>query len=389
MKTAWRAMGVGLLLWSMTTSCFALSKFITIADIHFDPMASCEKAAKPCAILTKLRKSPTSEWASIFVKYDDKQLAGYQHDTNYALLKSSLDELKVVSQKEHPNFILLLGDFIGHNFRDEYRLYSGDKTAAGYRDFVRKILQFMTDAIRQAAPGVEMYPVIGNNDSYTGDYEVVPHGRFLEDAANTWLPLITDKENRKQFHAAFSQGGYYDVGVPHHPNQRIIVLNTVLFSTNSQAVAAQAAAHAELAWLHGRLAAATKQHQKVLLAFHIPTGIDVYGTIKNVFSSILEFWQPAYNMAFQNELNQFPETVTGILPAHIHVDGFQWLMFNGVKEIPVSLTPSISPIFGNNPAFKVYTYDANTLRLIHFDTYSYPLNNSGPSASWQKEHRKI
>jgi hypothetical protein len=62
-----------------------------------------------------------------------------------------------------------------------------------------------------------------------------------------------------------------------------------------------------------------------------------------------------------------------ILTGHLHADWFQTLSFANTK-IPNSGTPSISPIYGNNPGFKVYTYSLQDLILKSFVTHFYPLS---------------
>lgn len=362
-------------------------RFISVSDIHFDPFASCKVLTLgACPLVKKLRQAPAQEWQNLFEQYDSKTLATYGQDTNYALLKTTLAELKRAYQNEHPQFVLILGDFLGHDYRAEYILYSRDPTKSGYQNFVKKTLQFLTSEIRQVIPEGDIYPIVGNNDSYTGDYGVVPKGEFFHDVSNIWATLIKDKSNQASFTRDFPQGGYYVVQSPTNKNQRIIVLNTVLFSTSIQGPHIRQAATDELSWLHKQLVAAAKNHQVVILAFHIPVGINVYATLKNLWSGIKEFWQQRYTNVFQADLAEFAGTITAILPGHIHMDSFQVVGFKKPQKMPVSFTPSISPIYGNNPGFKIYSYDALTFQLKNFKTYYYPLNSKEAIPSWQEEY---
>ena len=361
--------------------------FLSFSDVHFNPFASCKVSVKPCALITQLRQAPATTWEANFEKYDSKAVDGYGHDTNYALLKVSLAAIKAVHQTEQPEFTLILGDFLAHNYREQYVLYSHDHTLAGYQDFVKKTLQFLTLEIRQAIPAGDIYPALGNNDTYTGDYSVVPTGAFLRDTAETWSHLIQDKANQQQLRSTFPKGGYYAVDLPHHPLQRILVLDTVLFSTSAKGGAAvEQAAHEELAWVHVELTKAAAAHQSVLLAFHIPMGINVYKTLMSLFGGVKEFWRPEYSLALENELRLFPDTVRALLPGHIHMDSFQVVGLKELAEIPVSFTPSISPIFGNNPGFKVYNYDPATLKILNYDTYFYSLEAAPDARRWEKEY---
>jgi sphingomyelin phosphodiesterase acid-like 3 len=361
--------------------------FLSFSDVHFNPFSSCAViSVKPCALISRLRAAPAKEWEAIFESDDSKVVAGFSHDTNYALLKSSLAEIKSINQSEKSQFALILGDFLAHHFREQYVLASHDHTAQGYQDFVKKTLQFLTLEIRQAIPEGDVYPAVGNNDTYTGDYSVIPRGAFLRDTAMTWSHLMKDPENQRNLLTNFPKGGYYAVTVPNNKKQRILVLNTVLFSSSAKGAATVQAARDELIWLHAELAKAAAEKQSVLLAFHIPVGINVYKTLMSLFGGVKEFWRPEYSIAFDKELRTFPDTLRGMLPGHIHMDSFQVVGLNEFAEIPVSFTPSISPIFGNNPGFKLYSYDPETFKLVNYDTYFYSLDEDASHRHWQKEY---
>ena len=354
------------------------SKFIAIADIHFDPFSGCVKKQKHCVLVKKLQDAPYTHWDKVFEQYGDKRISGYYHDANYVLLKSSLQELKKVYQRDKPKFGFMLGDFLAHNFREQFIEYTGNRNREAYQTFVKKTLQFITYEIEETFPDIDVYPVVGNNDSYTGDYTVKVNGEFLQDAMNTWSSLFRDKENLADFRDTFADSGYYVVTLPDNDDHEIIVLNTVLFTDRIHNAATREAALKQLEWLHQTLLEAQQLHMKVILAFHIPIGIDVFATIKNKFD-IKEFWQPIYTKKFEAELKQFSDVITAILPAHIHMETVQLIVLKQLANIPVNFTPSISPIFGNNPGFKVYTYDPDTLHIKSFVTYTYPLSATAPA----------
>jgi sphingomyelin phosphodiesterase acid-like 3 len=358
-------------------------KFAAVADIHFDPFSGCIKKHKPCKLLTKLKETPYQQWESIFEKYGAKHISGYYHDANYPLLKSTLSELKQITQEQQPKFALLLGDFLAHHFREDYASYSTNNSNASYQIFVKKTLQFLTYEFQKVFPKIDVYPVVGNNDTYSGDYVTVPHGEFLSDIADVWSGLIKDEDNREDFLETFPAAGYYEVTLPDHEQNKIVVLNTVLFTDRIHRNQVKHAAMMQLQWLHKKLLDAQKHHQHVLLAFHVPIGIDVFATIKNKFD-IKEFWQITYTKRFEAELKQFSQTITAIFPAHIHMDTFQLIVLKQLANIPVNFTPSISPIFGNNPAFKIYSYDPQTFHLRSFEMYFYPLDAGLPT--WKREY---
>jgi len=369
---------------ALASSSPTTEKFLSVADIHFNPFDGCKVSPKPCVLLNKLRAEDYHAWDRIFVHDGPSQFSKIGEDTNYPLFKSALAELETVHKREHVRFGLVLGDFLAHEFRMRYAAYSHDASAAGYQAFVKKTLQFMTYKLHQTLPDIDVFPVVGNNDSYTGDYSSVPHGAFYQETAKTWVDLIRYQKNKNNLLRDFPISGYYAVTLSDAHSKRIILLNTVLFSQHSTGSKVDTAARAELSWLHEQLASALKQKQQVILACHIPMGIDVYKTVKSKLGKIAEFWKPEFNRAFQQELNDFAPIIVEMLPAHIHMDGFQFIFLKHSTDLAVNVTPSISPIFGNNPGFKVFSYHSENLKPYNFETYYLPLATN--NAIWQKEY---
>lgn len=375
---------------SAVIGCFILSnvfaapveKFISIADIHFDPFLGCEKQSTPCPLIQKLSEADVQDWNNIFKEQGVAEVSTYSQDSSYPLLMTALSEIKTVQAKEHPAFVLVLGDFLAHDFKGRYKKYSGDGSSKGYQAFVQKTMQFLTQQIKQVFPTIDVYPAIGNNDSYTGNYTTVPKGPFLADMQATWSQFISNKSNQQEFKQTFANAGFYSVTLSN--KNLLIVLNTTLFSSLARNGDMSKAAGQELAWLERQLKEAAAKHQHVLLAFHIPMGIDVHTTLKDILRSAQLFWKEPYNKEAQRILECYPNVVTGILPAHIHMDAFQMITLTDGTRIPVPFTPAISPVYGNNPAFKVFSYDGSTLKLKNFEVYSLALTDE--SKQWNKEY---
>src|SRR5688572_17290688 len=132
--------GLVFLLFSQATYSQKNNRFISVADIHFDPFIGCETAPHPCSLLSKLQQSRYQDWEKIFEAYR-QPISEYYQDTNYPLLKSTLAELNLVNEQDHPQFVFILGDFLAHHFRQKYRKYSGDRSIESYQAFVKKTLQ--------------------------------------------------------------------------------------------------------------------------------------------------------------------------------------------------------------------------------------------------------
>lgn len=346
---------------------------LLLADIHFDPFIACNKRI-PCPLIQKLRRARADQWPKLFALYD-LEPAKYRFDTNYQLFSSALSESKKIMDEKHPQFVLALGDFLGHEYHEHYRRYSQDRSIRGYRSFVKKTFQFLTEELNQQFPKTDVYALIGNNDTYIRDYCSQPQGEFFRDIAGIWSKMIKNKNNSNAMQQDFAPGGYYAVDVPGQPTLRLIMLNSVLFSINSNEKVVDIAAKNELDWLQKQLQLAKLRKQKVIIAMHIPPSVDIYATVRIRLFTLLELWRPKYAERFLSELRDFAPDIMAVFAAHLHSDWFQILTFNeSDNEIPMAGVPSISPIFGNNPGIKIYTYSSQNLKLGDFISYYYPLD---------------
>src|SRR4051812_18374465 len=91
-------------------------QFLLISDLHFDPFYD-------GALFERLNTRPVEDWAAIL---EESQPAGFNPkgtDSNYALLKSSLDDAR--ARNPTPDFILYPGDFMAHQWQDKYDRLAG------------------------------------------------------------------------------------------------------------------------------------------------------------------------------------------------------------------------------------------------------------------------
>src|SRR3990167_4538898 len=154
--------------------------FLALSDIHFDPYSVCyETRQKPCPLVQRLRAAPANQWRVILSAADTGE-PRYRRDTNFILLQKNLQEAKSAAVKHDADFVLVLGDTVGHDFRQHYKKYSQDKSQDGYRDFVRKTLEFMNYELAATFKDMDIFMVTGNNDTYSRNYQSVPGGDFFQ-----------------------------------------------------------------------------------------------------------------------------------------------------------------------------------------------------------------
>lgn len=330
--------------------------FLSLSDIHFDPFAGCYSVKqKPCPLLMKLEAAPINEWPTL-LQSNDTHKPSFGHDTNYPLFIAALNEAQKAAQQNHAQFVFVLGDFLSHHFKREYRRYSLDRTSAGYYAFQLKTLSFVTGMLATAFPKLDVYPVLGNNDTLINDYQVQINGEALHDIARVWAPLIHSEENQANFTRDFSEAGYYEVSPVSQPRLKIVALNTVIFSPKSQGKSAQTASMQELDWLHSRLAVADEKENHVFMIMHIPMSIDVYFTSHFRLFTFFYLWRPDVVKQYKALISKYASSIGGIFSGHLHSTCFQWAYLEDEHPVALAGTGSVSPIFGNEPVFNIYTY---------------------------------
>jgi sphingomyelin phosphodiesterase acid-like 3 len=319
-------------------------QFLSVSDIHFDPFAD-------PSLVAKLEAADVSQWDAILATSGQTSFSTYGIDINNALLQSAVAEMK--ARIPSPSFVLISGDFLAHKFQPTYQQYATDKSQAAYTAFVTKTIAYVSAAFRNAYPGVPVYPVLGNNDSDCGDYAIAPDSPFLADVRGIWSPLVRSRS----FDRRFATGGYYHADVPALHNVRIIALNTNFFSTNYKNTCGKPGPDPglqELTWLDAELQLAHREGKRVWLLFHIPPGLDVFdteewgGACPNVKPQ--SFWKDEYQQRYLTILAAHRKTIVGSFAGHTHQDEFRFAAGRFIH-----INPSVTPVFGNNPAFEVVT----------------------------------
>ncbi len=371
-------------IWAATP--LATVNILVLTDFHFDPFAACKGTVPtPCAVISKLKAARTEDWSKILTA-NDILPAEYRSDTNYQLLISTLREAKAAAAKEDVQFALILGDFISHDFRRQYKRYSKDASRAGFESFVSKTLKFLTQEVEKTFPQLDVYMVVGNNDSFHRDYYSNPNGLFFQQMASEWSSLIKNPENRTAMRTQFPTAGYYAVDLPQFAKVRLLVLNSVLLSNKAQGKNIEKAAQAEMNWLHQQLENAKQSHKHVLIAMHIPEGIDIYSSMRIRLLRVLELWMPSYSQQFQDDLKMFAPQIAGLFAGHLHTNWLHVLRFDNLVEIPFMGTAAVSPVYGNDPGFRIYKFNAEDFKLNDFLTYRYPLRST---MTWQVSTKKV
>jgi hypothetical protein len=349
--------------------------------LHFQPFipplppSSNSTLTENQTLVPLLVAADVSQWPAIFegtanTKNSTASLGGA--DTNYALLTLALASIK--ANLGTSTAILYTGDFLGHAIDQLYPLYTGDNSALGASNFVNKTLTFVLQQIRAAVGTIPVYFALGNCDSYTG---YGPDSNFLSSNAQQLYTLaLNGAGNKADVISTLTNGGYYSVE-PAGKDLMIIALNTIALSPS--VVANPTMINDQFTWFDAKLAAAKAAGKKVWLLMHAPTGADegTTGGISNDNGQITTatmMWVDSNQKTFMGIIEKYPGVLAMSLAGHTHMDEFRLMSPGNTLEI----TPGISPVFGNNPAYKIFTLDGLSLAptdysVVNFNLLATPL----------------
>lgn len=347
----------------------ASGRALLLSDAHLDPLAD-------PAILKQLIAAPLEQWGAILQSSQQKAFSTYGADTNYRLFASTLAE---VGAQEPFDYVVFTGDALRHNFAQAFVAAGG--TSDQFPAFAAKTESFVIQELQDRLK-VPVVAALGNNDSPCGDYQVPPNSPFLAALADQLTVLAASPEAK----STFRLGGFFSMAHPTVANQDIIVLNTIFWSTSYKSCAPNSGdpGEAELEWLGWKLYTASLLHRGVTLVMHIPPGMDAYNSSHAQCQDPVPFWQEKYQTRFSALMNTYSNVVQLAFAGHIHMDDFR-VIAGDPSLLPLRITPAMSPIYKNNPAFSVMTYDLTTGSVSDITTYFLALSSEAPS--WSKEYQ--
>jgi sphingomyelin phosphodiesterase acid-like 3 len=360
-----------------------------VSDIHFNPFA-------PPDLALRLASSPPKEWPSIFASLPEQSFSRRGEDTNHALLASALGALS--RSAGTADLVIVSGDLLAHRFIEIATQSLGTTPTSGVvRALASNTALYVADVLRTALPDRPILIALGNEDSECGDYQLAPGGAFLASLRDTVRDLAGPDRLAQDFDRTYTAGGYYAMRHPTVSEVTILVVNDVLWSTRYRdACGTDGAETGEgmMAWLQRQLGEARAAGRRVWLVHHIPVGIDPYATLHAPASSscpvrVTPFLKEPFASRFVLLQREYAETIQAGFAGHIHQDSYRLVTKAGVAVAVEKITPSISPIFGNNPGFHLFSYDWRTGDLTDFSTfYLADLEQAFPTArgEWRREY---
>lgn len=350
---------------------------VVFSDVHFNPFYD-------PSLFPALVAADTGQWATVFQTSLITAPSVWGADTNYPLLALALSSIK--QNLGASPFIIFTGDIIGHDFpKTFFEMYYGnlgvpvpddadilaDATAvAAMKAFADKTVAFFMEQVRSTVGDIPVMFAVGNSDSYIG---ALPEPSFLSNTAELYYTqFLNGIVDHQTFLTTFTSGGYYSADLP-GKNLMVIGLNTVMFNYDFGDTL-KSSVDAELAWVDLQLAQAQAAGKKVWLLMHIPPGADKYETAQSVdanghITTATMMWNQDYQTSFLQILSKYPGLITQMLTAHTHMDEYRIVS----PDILADTTPSIAPYFGNNPAFKIFTFSQDTFKFTDYSILNYDL----------------
>lgn len=357
-------------------------RFLHLSDVHFDPLAD-------PSLARALIAAPIEQWEAILAT---STLTGFpppHQDSNYPLFKAML----TAAGAEHYDYVLFTGDYFPHEFYSRFTAAGG--MPSEYAGFAIKTALFIDAMMRTAFHNAPIVAALGNNDALCGDYHLQSGSGLLAAMARD-LPVIA---NNKAARTDFSTRGTYIVPHPTVAKRDIIVIDDVYWvaeenrtwPTNPSLCQPDNPADgpALTTWLGNTLAAERKAGRKVTLMMHVPPGVNNYAAAQlpcpNGAPTLLGTPE---NKGLVDTLTGYADIVTEVYAGHTHMDDFRVLTGQAGKPLtPIKIGPSVSPIFGNDPAFTVFTYDRASGAATDYAVHTIVPAPAGPMASsWKTEY---
>src|SRR5260370_30790062 len=141
-----------------------------------------------------------------------------------------------------------------------------------------------------------------------------------------------------------------------------------------------------LGWFRDRLARQRATGGRVWLVHHILWGIDPYTTINTRAATcpakVVALLREPFASDFQALLADYRDVLQASFSGHTHFDDCRLLIDERGTAIGLDkITPAISPIFGQNPGFQVFTYDRGSGAPSDFSTWYLANPGAAPSAA--------
>lgn len=207
---------------------------------------------------------------------------------------------------------------------------------------------------------------LGNNDVIP-DYflnTTSPNNTMLNLVADAFKSLLTPEEESTVRH-----GGYLARNISSHI--LLLSLNTVIYSVyHTPPVFDEEDPLQQFAWLEEQLIMARASKMMVYITGHIPPTLGSYAH--------RQAWHDYRLDTYHSILSRYSDVISAQLFGHLHSDEFR--VPSTGSGVPLLISSSVTPVYRNNPSFRIVTYDRRSGTII--DTSTMFLSIRQPEKGW-------
>ena len=309
--------------------------FLWHADAHVDPFYQTDKRQCVDSNLTILAEHPFGIMAC---------------DPPPQLLHSALNASAQVGS--NVTFALYTGDFVRHSIQ---RMPDPKQNAS-------EIVQQVPLASKKILQKPLVFGTLGNSDAIEDYYQEITSN----ESANSWFEQLGNAISsaggmKAEVLEQFKYGSYFETI---EGNLSILSLATVIYSVDHLPFGPlEEDPFGQFQWLRRKLQQASVQKRRAWIVGHIAPGIETF--------AYTELWHPNYVAEYLQIVQD--EELGGVISAqlfgHVHKDEIRILPQAPKGAGPIFLSSSLSPVYYNNPSFKLVEYDPQTGHLLNLKTF--------------------
>ncbi len=207
------------------------------------------------------------------------------------------------------------------------------------------------------------------------------------------IPIIFAKGNNEYPEDYCVNDTGYSATALQDNHLKIIALNTVPYSSGYDThkcdtcaacnAVRQTVVNDQMNWLHQQLED-LKEPDKAIIIMHVPPGKDGFKKAKvpDLWNTTLGGQTPNLQSQFLELMAMYRDKIAGILAGHSHKDGVRILYKEGQPINTIYSIPSISPVYLNNPGFKMIAYDPTTQQWENMITYYVDQRTYDETGQW-------
>jgi len=264
------------------------------------------------------------------------------------------------------SFTLFTGDFARHDLSDVEQPWEN----------VSEIIENVSKLTREFFPNTPMaVGALGNDDNPCDYCEEVTTNKSV----NPWFSHVGSKIHEASCMTnptlqMYKYGSFFETQLG---NLTILSIATVIYSVYHVPDSQEDDPFGQFAWLRRKLAEAVGLKRRVWIVGHIPPGIETFG--------YTELWRPQYVMKYLNIVQDVDlgHVIAAQLFGHVHKDEFRLLPNPPPGAGPIILSASISPVYYNNPSFKLVQYNRTSGQIMNFKAVYASMEVGGQPLQWK------